>query len=834
MQDQKKVKDGSTVNTKSLPNKRQKMIIDPMGQWAHPGENTRIPGGDITMQGVPYPVYARANNGMEQLMQPGQEYSFPGADYVDEYPMMQTGGLLANFNGLNKNNTNMNRNQLIKFADGSIVDYLASRGQNYSKEARAKLAAQKGIKDYDYSAEKNIELLDILKREENKNATSSNQKRPVSKRPPEYPISKKPSTGKDPNPFAYFYDAADKIHSSFANPVNSKTPQPRNLQSGTIVDKATNTLYVVNNGKVEKSFPVLTGQTGRNKSTDPNSNPYDAQYLKNYPAGRSTPTGTYFMEPSSDIYAWPGFMLNPIEAFGRPAPVASNTAMHITYGANPAPGYTGKHARVDPVEFARRNAGYSMPGNQRYFSYGCTNMQGETIDCLTQQFPRGDSAIYIDSRNPNDKAFIKEFQSRKKYGGLMRAKNGITANIPTPSGNMPSPEDDIQKYREFLTGFSNSPMGRQMLSASVDADDPWGINSSYADKMRITRNNLVNKASLKSLNSEQLNQSYGMTGDAIKSNSLQGYAQVKPAYHSEKRSIAKNILKNPGSVFQMIDSSGNDLYAELGAKQIDRKGSDIYLRNDYSKDARLNRLYAAKTGVHELSHAADYGGFYIPKSDIEKMDRYAYGVGYSPEFGKNHPLRKNLNEYNRYVAEPTETRARLNSFRYLAKEQGLYDPFTQKASLQTLKNYQRPFEQGNDPIDQLRDVYTDEQIVDLLNSVSKANPATTRNNNMTVGKYGGKIPPKNGGSTYSAGVWYMDGGDIPNYMQDPNPMYNFGGYFPQAPRFGYGGQTMDNTMMGMINVFEEGGVVEGQVMDVTPDMLQKLKAGGYSFEIIND
>lgn len=78
-------------------NKKQggEMITDPMGQWKYPGMNTRIPGNNITMQGVPYPVLAKANNGMTTMMYPGQEYNFPGASYVDEYPRkrMQNGGI---------------------------------------------------------------------------------------------------------------------------------------------------------------------------------------------------------------------------------------------------------------------------------------------------------------------------------------------------------------------------------------------------------------------------------------------------------------------------------------------------------------------------------------------------------------------------------------------------------------------------------------------------------------------------------------------------------------------------------------------------------------------
>ena len=67
------------------------MIYDPRGQWAHPGENTRIPGEDITMRGVPYLVWAVPNLGAPMMMMPEQEYNFPGADYVDEFPMASSG-----------------------------------------------------------------------------------------------------------------------------------------------------------------------------------------------------------------------------------------------------------------------------------------------------------------------------------------------------------------------------------------------------------------------------------------------------------------------------------------------------------------------------------------------------------------------------------------------------------------------------------------------------------------------------------------------------------------------------------------------------------------------
>lgn len=49
---------------------------------------------------------------------------------------------------------------------GSIVNYLSSKGQDYSKKGREALAKKMGIKDYDFSAEKNTELLERLKQTE--------------------------------------------------------------------------------------------------------------------------------------------------------------------------------------------------------------------------------------------------------------------------------------------------------------------------------------------------------------------------------------------------------------------------------------------------------------------------------------------------------------------------------------------------------------------------------------------------------------------------------------------------------------------------------------------
>ena len=79
--------------TKSDPYKKD-IIYDPMGQWKYPGQPTRIPSSNITMKGVNFPVLAVTDNGQKKMMQPGQEYNFPGANYVDEFPQAKKGGSL--------------------------------------------------------------------------------------------------------------------------------------------------------------------------------------------------------------------------------------------------------------------------------------------------------------------------------------------------------------------------------------------------------------------------------------------------------------------------------------------------------------------------------------------------------------------------------------------------------------------------------------------------------------------------------------------------------------------------------------------------------------------
>ena len=222
-----------------------------------------------------------------------------------------------------------------------------------------------------------------------------------------------------------------------------------NLESGVIVDKATGTINFVRAGKIDQKFPVLTGLAGKNYETDPNANPYPVSYLKDNPAARSTPTGTYNMKYDKSIYGYPGYYQKPIAAFGEDAPIATTPlAMHVVYGAGAKPGYTwdpsqGKGAKPhhDPVEYQSRLKRFNEPDN-RFGSYGCTNFEPYSLECLTERFgTEGDTAVYIDSRNPEDKKFIENFpvapplKNKQNGGQLYLYKNGGLPRFQGPDAS---------------------------------------------------------------------------------------------------------------------------------------------------------------------------------------------------------------------------------------------------------------------------------------------------------------------------------------------------------------------------------------------------------------
>ena len=205
------------------------------------------------------------------------------------------------------------------------------------------------------------------------------------------------------------------------NNLNSK--DPRFLESGMIEDKHKNVMYVIKNGEVIKIMPIITGLNKDGEINDKGlaymeslekTNPKEAAKL------RATPRGSYLSVFNPDRYGHPGFNMISIPAFGQPAPQATNISQHIIYGLGPkgSDGY-------DPKEGARRLKIMKGPGEQRVGSYGCTNMYGEDIDCLTGElFPKGDTTIVVDTRRADDAALINNLKYSKQFSNSKRYEKG--------------------------------------------------------------------------------------------------------------------------------------------------------------------------------------------------------------------------------------------------------------------------------------------------------------------------------------------------------------------------------------------------------------------------
>lgn len=179
----------------------------------------------------------------------------------------------------------------------------------------------------------------------------------------------------------------------------------RSLQSGVVTDKRQNMNYVIENGKVIKSFPVLTGQ-----NVNGTDNTQSLDQLANNKEGRATPTGAYIMSPNAGIYGERGLDMNAIAAFGQAAPKSKDTAYHVTY----------------PEEFDTRNPLYAESDpRKRDASYGCVNCKKEDINYLTERFPKGDTAIVVDSKRGNDREFLKKLGIKQEGGDIMQ-QGGLT------------------------------------------------------------------------------------------------------------------------------------------------------------------------------------------------------------------------------------------------------------------------------------------------------------------------------------------------------------------------------------------------------------------------
>lgn len=240
-----------------------------------------------------------------------------------------------------------------------------------------------------------------------------------------------------------------------------------------------------------------------------------------------------------------------------------------------------------------------------------------------------------------------------------------------------------------------------------------------------------------------------------------------------KSPMYNEMLKNSTENEDEYKKMHKDRYVNFYTTQMNfpnknYSGRDTLGESDsYTGDVNMfpSANFSRGVAVHEFSHSVDRpkpGASWeetskermIPKKDIELMQNYAKSSEIYKYLDKNKNKKSSgeLKGWIDYLSEPTEVRARLNQIRHDAKEKNIYDPFKEKVTPEALKKIRKSknfFGFDVSPYDDLREIYTEEQILDLLNTVSQ-NDSPSKNYNLA----------KNGGWLDS----YEEGGVIKDDM----------------------------------------------------------------------
>lgn len=202
---------------------------------------------------------------------------------------------------------------------------------------------------------------------------------------------------------------------------------------------------------------------------------------------------------------------------------------------------------------------------------------------------------------------------------------------------------------------------------------------------------------------------------------------------------------------------------------------------------------------HEiLGHATDANGILIPQADKDKMNKYftpvnntkdpiaelakGNNISYAeqkawvdekikndPQFAKDWKKLTELgvditnitNEDNKYIQRPTETRARLMSVRKIAKERGVYDPLTQKMTRENLRKLK---ELDNDDLNSLFRNYTEDELLDMFNTISMNDSSDTQ----TMARWGGSLKKRSQGGMIEDDMGQLKYPGLPTRIRSKN------------------------------------------------------------------
>jgi len=195
-------------------------------------------------------------------------------------------------------------------------------------------------------------------------------------------------------------------------------------------------------------------------------------------------------------------------------------------------------------------------------------------------------------------------------------------------------------------------------------------------------------------------------------------------------------------------SSAYDQYVFKGAKPL----YDQYNKKIITKDELTEKLENLQTDWYLNNKDKRY---YSDKEMYENnFNKFKKQGDYNDDtltndlpyddFIKKNKINFDPVDYKRYVGTNTEVRSRINAARMFAKAAGIYDPFTERLTPEKYKELNKLFENQNpnekdaNQLRQLKHLYDDDEILNLMNTLSKNDSQIE--NDIQHSKKGGALP----------------------------------------------------------------------------------------------
>ncbi len=260
-------------------------------------------------------------------------------------------------------------------------------------------------------------------------------------------------------------------------------------------------------------------------------------------------------------------------------------------------------------------------------------------------------------------------------------------------------------------------------------------------------------------------------------NSTRGQELLSNSFDGDEKDIEKLTYKrinNLDKVDFSIDDHASDFLGRYNRNRHDIKLNSSLLD---TSEPKLIGNQNKDVVLHELSHAqdfspgAEFNRITIPFSDQKLINKYRKRtIKDTKKLDAPRKVRKDIKDRVNYIGDPTETRARLNSIRYfyetspIGKEEGMPSIFDSEVTSDMMEVMK-----DNQQFRELQEVYNDEEILELLNTVSD-NSKSSGPSNMAYAQDGGGLN-KEGVNQYQFLKSYMNSQKYQDRLKKELPDY---------------------------------------------------------------